>query len=292
MGLVQLLLTGALNGLAYAVVALAFVLIYRSSGIFNFAQGALVMLGGYTVWTFTARWGNPWVALGVAVIVSFLFGLVLERVILRPMVGQPVFSMVMATLGLMVLLEGLVLLLWGGAPKPFPRFLAGPALAVGPIPVNRSLLVGGLVSLGLIVLVWQFFERTVPGLRMTAVAESHVVAQSLGISPQSAIALSWGAAMALSTWGAVVLMDGRNLTPLVAHIGLKVLVLPLLSGLESIPGVILSGLLVGIGEAAASAYLDPLTDGGMSTMFPYILILVALLLRPQGFFGWKVIERV
>lgn len=289
----QFVLNGALTGLAYALVALSFVMVYRASGIFNLAQGGLIMFGGYLFWWFAVPLGlGPWLGLLLAMLAGVVVGLGLERAIFRRMVGQNTFSLIMVTLGLMVLLNGVVLLIWGGAIRAFPPVMAGPAVHVGPFAFSRSLLIGGLTALFIIVVMWQLFERTVWGLRLTAVAESHVIAQAMGISPQTAIAISWGAAMALSTWGAVVLMDGRSLTFLISEVGLKVMVLPLLSGMESIPGLILSGLIVGMGEALAGAYLDPLTRGGMSILFPYMLMLVGLLIRPQGFFGWKIIERV
>lgn len=293
MSLVQFVLTGCLTGLVYAVIALAFVLVYRASGIFNLAQGGLVMMGGYLVWWLTHLLGlGPWMGMAAAVAISFGIGIVIERLVLRPMVGQPVFSLVMITVGVLILLQGVALFLWGAAIRPFPRFLVGPPVPIGPFVFPRSLFIGGLSALVIVTGMWLFFARTLWGMRLTAVAEGHVIAQSMGISPRTAIALSWGAAMALSTWGAVLLMDGRSLTFLVANAGLKVLVIPLVSGLESVPGVILGGIILGVGEALASAYLDPLTQGGMSVLFPFVLMLVALLIRPQGLFGWRIIERV
>jgi len=292
-GIVYALVTGSLIGLIYAVTALSFVFVYRASGIFNFAQGGLIVFGGYLVWWISEslRLG-AWTGITLATGLAFLIGLGIERVVFRPLVAQPILSHVMATLGLLFVLQGIPLLIWGAEPREFPQVVMGPSVRIGALILSRPLVVDGLIALALIVLVWQFLERTNWGLRLTSVAESHSVAQSVGVSVERAIGLSWGVACVLSTWSAVFLLDGRGLVFHISEVGLRVLVLPLLSGLESVPGLILSGILIGGTEQLAAAYLDPFTEGAASRVFPYVLMLVALLVRPEGLFGWRRIERV
>jgi branched-chain amino acid transport system permease protein len=292
-GIVYALVTGSLIGLIYAVVALSFVFVYRASGVFNFAQGSLIVLGGYLVWWISESLKlGAWLGIALATGLAFLIGLGIERLVFRPLVAQPILSHVMATLGLLFVLQGIPLLIWGAHPREFPQVVVGPSVRVGSLILSRPLLVDGLIALALILLVWQFLERTTWGLRLTSVAESHFVAQSIGVSPEKAIALSWGVACVLATWSAVFLLDGRGLVFQIGEVGLRVLVLPLLSGLESVPGLILSGILIGATEQLAAAYLDPFTEGAASRVFPYVLMLVALLVRPEGLFGWRRIERV
>jgi branched-chain amino acid transport system permease protein len=162
----------------------------------------------------------------------------------------------------------------------------------GELIFTSSIFWGGIISLGLIVGLSWVFERTRWGLKLTAVAENHQVAQSMGISVKTSIAIAWIIGCVLSTFAAIVFLNGQTLTYAAAVIGLHALPVVLLAGLESIWGALLAGLIVGVGQSWAAAYLDPYTDGVMSQAFPYILMLFVLLIRPQGLFGWKIIERV
>ncbi len=187
----ELLINGALTGLMYSMVALGIVLIYKSSGVLNFAQGALVMIGGYAVWLLNA-WGLPiWLAALAAVVVMFVFGLVTERLLLRTMVGQPIIMVVMLTLGLDVFLRGFGPGLLGTEPKQLDIGLGLAPLIMGDILANRTYVVGGAIALVLVALALAFF-RTRLGTKLRAVSDDHVASWSVGISVEHAVAISWG----------------------------------------------------------------------------------------------------
>jgi branched-chain amino acid transport system permease protein len=305
---IQYVLDGALRGMLLALIALAFIVIYRAGRILNFAQGEVVAVGGFFVWTFVSvpllhgplhalaqalpSWLFVVIALILAAIAVSVFGILIERVIFRPLIGQPVFSIVMATIGLMILLQGIMLVVWGAEDRPFPLIFPRGAVRLGPFIFTRSIFWGGIISIGVFALISWLFERTRWGLKLTAVAEDHQVAQSMGISVKKSIAIAWVIGSLLSAWAAIVFLNGQTLTFAAASIGLQALPVALLAGLESIWGAPLGGVIVGVGASLSAAYLDEYTGGAASEAFPYLLMLLILLVRPQGLFGWKIIERV
>ncbi|HYF61058.1 MAG TPA: branched-chain amino acid ABC transporter permease [Burkholderiaceae bacterium] len=290
---VNYVINGALIGLLYALVAMGFVVIYRASKVFNFAQGELVVFGGFLVWWLVVSMGLPlWLGVPLAFVAAALFGLAIERIFFAKLVGESVFAMVMVTIGLLILIRGLVLLVFGPQVRPFPIVFPLQPIIFGDILIPRSLLYGGLITV--IVgfgLAW-FFNRTRPGLKMTAVAEDHQVAMSLGISVRGSIAFAWVLGAMLSTLGAVIYLSGKSLNFLASDIGLAALPVALLAGLESIAGLLLAGIIVGVIQGLAVAYLDPLVGGAVGSVLPFVIMLGILLVRPTGMFGWKTIERV
>jgi branched-chain amino acid transport system permease protein len=220
------------------------------------------------------------------------FGLILERLVFRPLIGQPPFAIFMASIALLVMLRGLAQLIWTAETRPFPQLLPSGALNIGPFLVSTRLLIGGIFTLLLATALHLFFTRSRRGLRLAAVAEDHNTALSLGVSVRSAIAVAWILGTIVATCGAVVLLSGRVVSLDVASIGFKALPVALLGGLESVRGAPLAGVLIGIGEALAMAYLDPFTNGVASNVLPFAVMIGVLLIRPQGLFGWKKIERL
>ena len=290
---INYLINGVLTGLLYALIAMGFVVIYRASKVFNFAQGELVVFGCYMVWWTIIQMGLPmWIGLPVAFACSALFGLMIERIFFARLVGESVFSMVMVTIGLLILIRGLVLVLFGPQSRPFPVVFPLEPIVMGEILISRSMLYGGILTVAIGLALSWFFNHTRAGLRMTAVAEDHQVAMSMGISVQRSIAFAWVLGAVLSTLGAMVHLSGRSINMLSSDIGLSALPVALLAGLESLAGLLLAGLLVGIVQGLASAYLDPLVGGSIGSVFPFIIMLLMLLIRPTGMFGWKTIERV
>jgi branched-chain amino acid transport system permease protein len=289
----QYTIDGILRGMLFALIALAFIVIYRGGRILNFAQGDIVIFGGYIIWTFFSFFRFPfYVALASSFGVAILFGLIIERAIFRPLIGQSIWSIVMVTIGVMILLQGVILVIWGGYERPFPLVFSRSPIKIGPMTFSRSIFLGGIISFFIIFLTSWIFEKTRWGLKLAAVAEDHQVAQSLGISIKKSIAITWMMGSVISTFAAIVFLNGQTLTFTAAVIGLQALPVVLIAGMESIWGAPLGGLIIGLGEAYASAYLDPITNGAMSEIFPYLVMLVVLLIRPQGLFGWKIIERV
>ena len=293
MEVLQTLINGTLTGAVYGVVALSFVVIYRASKIVNLAQGQVIMVSAFFVWFFVQKMEMPlWAGLPLSLVASVCMGAVVERIVFRRLIGQPVFSVVMASIGLLILLQGAVQLIFGAQTRPFPQVLPDGAWKIGDILLNKSLLIGALLTFLLTELLNLFFTRTSAGLRLAAVAEDHVTAMSLGISVRNATAIAWMMGVTLSLIAAIILLSGKVLGLQAAEIGLRALPVALLGGLESVRGASLAGILIGIGEALASRYIDPHTAGAASMVFPYLLMVFLLLFRPQGFFGWKRIERL
>jgi branched-chain amino acid transport system permease protein len=296
--LLQIMIDGGLVGLVYGLVAVSFVVIYRGSKIVNLAQGEVLVIGALLLWTFTLGASKiglhiPLVGgIALTLIACVAFGLILERLVFRPLIGQPPFATFMASIALLVMLRGLAQLVWTAETRPFPQILPSGALTIGPFLVSSRLLIGGLFTLALATALDLFFTRSRRGIRLAAVAEDHNTALSLGVSVRSAIAIAWILGTVVATCGAVVLLSGRVVSLDVASIGLKALPVALLGGLESVRGAPVAGLLVGIGEALAMAYMDPFTNGVTSNVLPFAVMIGVLLIRPQGLFGWKKIERL
>jgi branched-chain amino acid transport system permease protein len=295
---IQLIIEGLLVGLVYGLVAISFVVIYRASRIVNLAQGEVLVFGALILWTFTlgasqSGFGIPLMAsLAVTLACCVLFGLALERFVFRPLISQPAFAIFMASIALLILLRGVAQLGWTAATRPFPVILPEGGFSVGPFLINTRLFIGGVLTLVIAFGLHALFTRTRQGLRLAAVAESHDIALSLGVSVRWAIAVAWILGTVVATCAAVVLLSGRIISLDVAQIGFKALPVALLGGLESIRGAPLAGVLIGVGEVLAVAYLDPLTNGAASGVLPYAVMIGVLLIRPQGLFGWKKIERL
>ena len=287
------LINGALVGLLYALIAMGFVVIYRASKVFNIAQGELVVFGGFRVWWMSVQAGLPMaVGIPLAFVAAIAFGLAIEKIFFSRLVGESVFSMVMVTIGLLILIRGLVLVLFGPAVRPFPIIFPLKPIILGDILIPRSLLFGGLITIATGLGLSWFFNATRTGLRMTAVAEDHQVALSLGISVKRSIAFAWALGATLSTLGAIIFLSGKSLNFLASDIGLAALPVALLAGFESIAGVLLAGLIVGIVQGLVTAYVDPAVGGAVGSVFPFLIMLAILFIRPTGMFGWKTIERV
>jgi len=296
--LLQVLLEGVLIGLVYGLVAISFVVIYRASKIINLAQGEVLVFGAFMLWTFTegargAGYDLPLpLALGLTVLACIGFGMALERVIFRPLIGQASFTIFMAGVALLILLRGIAQLIWGAQTRTAPVILPEGALTLGPFLINTRLLIGAVFTVLLTIGLHIFFTRSRLGLRLAAVAEDHTTALSLGVSVRQAIAVAWALGTLVATAAAVVLLSGSILSLEVAHIGFKALPVALLGGLESIRGAPLAGIIIGVLEALAIVYLDPLTNGAASGVLPYVAMIAVLLIRPYGLFGWRKIERL
>lgn len=296
--LLQVVIEGALVGLVYGLVAISFVVIYRASRIVNLAQGEVLVFGALFLWTFTLGleafgYGVPMpVGFVLAALACVLFGLLLERFVFRPLISQPAFAIFMASIALLILLRGIAQLVWTAQTRSFPAVLPEGGFAVGPFLVNTRMFIGGILTLVIAFGLHLFFTRTRHGLRLAAVAEDHATALSLGVSVRAAIAIAWILGALVATLAAVVLLSGNIVSLESAQIGFKALPVALLGGLESIRGAPLAGVLIGVGEALAIAYLDPATQGAASGILPYVVMIGVLLVRPQGLFGWKTIERL
>jgi branched-chain amino acid transport system permease protein len=289
----EYLINGLLVGLLYALIAMGFIVIYRASKVFNFAQGELVVVGGFLVWWITIDVGLPlWASLPLAFAAAAVFGVLIERIFFSRLVGESVFAMVMVTIGLLILLRGAVLVAWGPNVRPFPVVFAQAPVMLGDILVPRGLLFGGIFTVVAALALSWFFNRTRPGLRMTAVAEDHQIALSMGISVKQSIAIAWALGAVLSTAGAIIFLSGKSLNFLVSEIGFAAVPVAILAGLESIAGLLLAGIIVGAVQGLAMGYLDPWLGAAFGSVLPFVIMLLILFFRPTGLFGWKTIERV
>ena len=287
------LINGFLQGQIYALLALGFMVIYRASKVFNFAQGELMMLGAYSVWTLTIGVSlSPWLAIPLAFVCAIAYGWLIERLFFERLVGESVFSMVMVTLGLVILIRGIGLVVWGPADRSFPVLLPPAPLIVGDMIFPSNLVIGALLTVVVTLGMSWFFNRTRAGLTLTAVAEEPTIAISLGISVKRAVTLAWMMGSVIATAGAIVLLTGRSITVQTADVALAALPVALLAGLESIGGLILAGAIVGIVQALVAAYIDPAIGGSASSIVPFVFMLLILLVRPTGLFGWRHVERV
>lgn len=287
----ELVINGALTGLMYALVALGFVLIYKSSGVPNLAAGAMVMVAAYVVWLLTSYGVPLYLAIVLGAAVMFVLGLATERVLLRRMVGQPVIMVVMLTLGLEIFLRGLAPGLLGAIPRSLDLGIGLAPLIIGDIFINRAYLVGGVVALAMIGASLLFF-RTRLGTKLRAVSDDHVSSWAVGISVERAIGISWGLAGIAAVgagilWGSVQGIDWTLSTLLFPAIAVVIL-----GGVDSIWGVLVGGLIVGILGSVIPGYVDQIVGGGTRDVVTSLIILLTIMIRPYGIFGREDIERI
>ncbi|WP_144957418.1 branched-chain amino acid ABC transporter permease [Pseudomonas oryzihabitans] len=288
----EVLLGGLLAGVMYALVALGFVLIYRASGVFNFAQGAMLLFAALTYVSLVERGLPGWLALLVTVGVMILLAVAVERTVLRPLVNRSPLVLFMATLGLAYFIEGAAQALWGAQVHGLDLGIEDSPLEVGDLLLSSFDLFAAAVAALLVLGLSLLFERTRLGISLRAVADDPLAAQAVGIRLPRIWALVWAVAgcvglVAGLLWGARL---GVQFS--LSLIVLKALPVLIIGGFSSVTGAIVGGLLIGASEKLAEVYLGPLIGGGLENWFPYAFALVFLLIRPVGLFGEPVVERV
>lgn len=289
----QILVGGFVIGGIYALVALGFVLIYKSSDAINFAQGEFLLVGAYACLTLIATYNVPLIpALIITLGFSAVLGFVIERLVLRPFIGEPVISMIMATIGLSSLMGGVVHLIWGTDMRVFPPLFGSDSVRMGAVVISPVYLWSLAIVIVLLIIFSLFFKFSKMGIAMRATADDQQAAQSMGISVKSVFAVTWAIAAVVAAVGGVLLGNINGVNASMALIGLKVLPVALLGGLDSIPGAIVAGFFIGIIENLAGGYIDPLVGGGVKEVVPFIILVLVLMIKPYGLFGKKEIERV
>ncbi|MBI3629120.1 MAG: branched-chain amino acid ABC transporter permease [Candidatus Rokubacteria bacterium] len=284
---------GILIGLMYSLIALGFVLVYKATDAINFAQGEFVMISGFVVAVALGAWGAPlWVAVaaGLAGMVGFGFGL--ERVMLRRLIGRPIIAVVMATIGLAAVLRGFGPLVWGADTKALALPIRDEPIVLGPLFIPPIQLLGATVSIVFLGAFGWFFLRSRKGIAMRAVADSQQVAMAMGINVERYFALAWAMTGVVSALGGIVWGNLLGVDVHLSLVGLKVFPVVILGGLDSIPGAIIGGLVIGVVENVAAGYIDPFVGGGTKDFAPYVVMILVLMFRPYGIFGKKIIERV
>ncbi len=288
-----LLTTGLLIGLMYALIAIGFVLIYKASDAINFAQGEMVMFAGLLVAVGMQEYGFPLiVSILAGMALMILFGLIVERVMLRPLIGRPIVAIIMATIGLAAVLRGFGPMLWGTATKPLPLPISDAPIIIFGLRLAVIHLVGAGMSLVLLAALGYFFLKNRIGIALRAVADDQQTALAMGIDVKRYFAIAWIMAGIVSAIGGIIWGNLLGVDVHLALVGLKVFPVVILGGLDSIPGAVIGGLLVGGIESVAAGYIDPYVGGGTKDFIPYIIMVLALMIRPYGIFGEEIIERV
>lgn len=304
----ETLLGGLMTGMLYALVALGFVLIFKASGVFNFAQGAMVLFAALAMARFSEwipAWtgiANPWfaniTAFVLAGVLMFVVAWLIERMVLRHLVNQDVATLLMATLGITYFLEGLGQTIFGsdiykidiGMPKD-PVFILE-SMFEGGVLLNQEDVIAAVIAAALVAALSVFFQKTKTGRALRAVADDHQAAQSIGIPLGRIWVIVWCVAGVVALVAGMIWGSKLGVQFSLTTVALRALPVIILGGLTSVPGAIIGGLIIGVGEKLSEVYLGPFVGGGIEIWFAYVLALVFLLFRPQGLFGEKIIDRV
>ncbi len=304
----ETLLGGLMAGMLYSLVALGFVLIFKASGVFNFAQGAMVLFAALAMARF-AEWFPQWTgienkivanlfAFAVAAVIMFIVAWVIERLVLRHLVNQEGATLLMATLGIAYFLDGLGQTLFGSAiykidiGMPKEPIMAFENVFQGGILISQEDLVAACIAAGLVAMLSLFFQKTTTGRALRAVADDHQAAQSIGIPLNRIWVIVWCVAGVVALVAGMIWGSKLGVQFSLTTVALRALPVVILGGLTSVPGAIIGGLIIGVGEKLSEVYLGPMVGGGIEIWFAYVLALVFLLFRPQGLFGEKIIDRV
>lgn len=290
----EVLINGLLSGMMYSLVALGFVLIFKASGVFNFAQGTMVLFAALTLVGLIDKGMPAWIAILAAVAVMVVLAMLIERIVLRPLVNQAQISLFMATIGITFFLDGFGQSLWGSDVKVLdlglstqPRDYFGGTIRINDFDVIAALIAGVLVAVLAV-----FFQKTRIGRALRAVADDHQAAMSVGIPLKTIWTIVWAVAGFVALVAGIMWGSKAGVQFSLTLVALKALPVLILGGLTSIPGAIIGGLVIGAGEKIAEVFIGPLVGGGIEDWFAYMLALAFLVFRPQGLFGEKIIERV
>lgn len=290
----QLVVNGLIVGALYGVVAMSFVLIYKASRIVNFAQGEFLLIGAWTCWWLLTSWQLPfWVGFPITLLFMMAFGVILQVVVLRPMIGEPIISVIMVTIGLSIFFQALMKWMFGVFAKPFPQIFSTQTMNIAGLEVQTVYVMSLAISILIMAGFGWFFKYSRLGLAMRATAFDQQVAQSLGISVRHMFAMSWAISAMVSAVAGVTVGVVNGVSSALSHFGIKVFPAVILGGLDSVAGAVIGGLIVGLLENIAH-YLDSqwLNWGNMYEIAPFYVLIIILMIKPYGLFGTKDIERV
>ena len=285
----QLTVSGLSNGMVYALAAVGFVVIYKSSDVINFAQGELLLFGAYLSFSAIAQIGLHWsVGILLTLVLAVVLGLLIERLVLRPLIGEPVISMIMVTVGLSSVLRALVNGIWGARPRTFPAFLPRGEITVGSAVLGMDRLIVIPTAAVLLILLGLFFRYTRDGIAMRAIADEQQAALSMGISIKRVVGIAWVLACVSAAVGGIMLGNIVGVSQNISAVGLRVFPVVILGGLDSIAGAVIGGAVIGLLEAYTGGYVGH----GLNLVIPFVVLIVLLMVRPYGLFGRPIIERV
>ncbi|MGE0611506.1 MAG: branched-chain amino acid ABC transporter permease [Hyphomicrobiales bacterium] len=287
----ELVITGMLIGLMYSMIALGFVLIYKASSVFNFAQGAMTLFAALTFVGFLPHAGFAG-ALALTVLSMCLVAVFAERVVFRPLIGRNALVIFMATLGLAFILEGVAQIVWGTQPHGLKLGFPIDPLIIGGVFISKSDMISAAAAGILVLLLVLFFQKTKIGLGLRAIADDHVAAQSVGIRLSKVWAVVWILAGIIAIATGLLWGNRIGVHFAMSLIALKALPVLIIGGIESVPGVIIAGVIVGVAEALGEGFIGPMVGGGVQDVMAYFVALLFLVVRPHGLFGQEGIERV
>ncbi|MBL7164900.1 MAG: branched-chain amino acid ABC transporter permease [Dehalococcoidales bacterium] len=291
--LLQFTITGLTVGMVYALIALGFVLVWKSSGVANLALGQLVLLSSWFTYGMLVQAGLPiWVGFIIVIIFAVLLGWLIERFILRPLIAQPILSLITITLGLAYFIEGLVVFVWPASVAALPRLFPVEPFRIGPAVVSQQYLWAAIISLALFGLLSLFFRYHRMGIAMRATADDQRAVQACGIPVTRIFSRSWMFACVLAAVGGVLMSSIGGITFGLVGTGLKAFSVVILGGLDSFLGAMIAGPIIGLAENLGEGYLTPLTWPGVREVIPFIIIIIVMFVKPYGLFGEERIERI
>jgi branched-chain amino acid transport system permease protein len=289
---IEVTVGGLLAGVMYSLVALGFVLIYKASGVFNYAQGSMVLFAALS-FVGVLELGSPiWLAVLLTVTIMVVLAYLVERLVLRPLVNQEQITLFMATIGISFFLDGFGQEVWGSDVHTLNIGIPQNPIFLGDVLINQFDLVAATVAGTLVAALALFFQYTRVGRALRAVADDHQAAMSVGIPLKSIWVVVWSAAGIVALVAGIMWGSKLGVQFSVALVALKALPVLILGGFTSIPGAIIGGLIIGVGEKLSEVFLGPMLGGGIETWFAYMLAMLVLLIRPQGLFGERIIERI
>ncbi len=292
--LTQLIVNGVIVGTLYGVVAMCFVLIYKSTKVVNFAQGEFLLIGAWTCWAMLVKFELPfYVSFPLTLAFMVVFGILLQVVVLRPMIGEPIISVIMVTIGLSMFFQALVAWIFGGYTKAFPKVFDTESVNILGLQIETAYIMSMVISLIIMIGFYYFFKHSRLGLAMRATAFNQQIAQSLGISVKHVFAAAWAISAVVSALAGVVIGMVNGVSSALSFIGIKVFPVVILGGLDSIIGSIVGGLIIGVLENVAE-FVDSqwLHIGNMYNIAPFYALVIILMIKPYGLFGTKDIERI
>ena len=292
--LIQLLVNGLVVGTLYGVVAMSFVLIYKATQVVNFAQGELLLIGAWVCWALLTRYELPfWIGMPLTLVFMFVFGIAIQVVILRPMIGEPIISVIMVTIGLSTVFDAALKWIFGVNPQPFPRVFTSQSVNFLGLQIQTVYVMSLVVSVAMMIGMAWFFRSSKYGLAMRATAFNQQVAQSLGISVKNVFAMAWAISATVSAVAGVVVAVVNGVSSGLSAYGIKVFPAAILGGLDSIGGAVLGGIIIGLLENIAQ-YVDSeyLHWGNLYEIAPFYVLIIVLMIKPYGLFGTRDIERV
>ncbi len=289
----QFVITGVTVGMVYALIALGFVLIWKSSGVANLALGQLVLVFSWFTYGMLAQAGLPlWLGLALVILFSLGVGWLIERIILRPLIGQPILALITVTLGVAYFIEGVVSLTWPESVAALPRIFPTEPIRLGGAVVAQEYLWAAVISIVIFVVLTVFFRRARMGMVMRAVADDQMAVQACGIPVARVFSRAWMFACVLAAVGGILISSIGGITYGLVETGLKAFSVVILGGLDSFLGAIIAGPIIGLAENVGGGYLTPLTWPGVRDIIPFVIIIIVMFIRPHGLFGERRIERI